>query len=134
MVVPAIHHLELWTQHLADTAPSFDWLLSQLGWQRDDVDGWPQGRIWRCASGEYLVLEQSPHVSGPHNRHHAGLNHLALSAPSRAKLDQLRADAPAHGWSELFADAYPHAGGPTSVALYLANTEGFEVELVASIQ
>ena len=37
----------------------------------------------------------------------------------------------AHGWTELFADAYPHAGGPDHVALYLANAEGFEVELVA---
>lgn len=37
-----------------------------------------------------------------------------------------------HGWQELFADKYPHAGGPTHTALFLENTEGFEVELVAS--
>lgn len=36
-----------------------------------------------------------------------------------------------HGWNELFAESYPHAGGPQHVALFLENHEGFEVEIVA---
>ena len=42
----------------------------------------------------------------------------------------MRADAAAHGWRELFAEKYPHAGGDGHTALYLENSEGFEVEVV----
>jgi hypothetical protein len=41
------------------------------------------------------------------------------------------ADGPAHGWTRLFADKHPYAGGPEHYAAYLAGTDGFEVELVA---
>ena len=30
----------------------------------------------------------------------------------------------------MFADKYPHAGGPEHTALFLENSEGFEVEIV----
>jgi hypothetical protein len=39
---------------------------------------------------------------------------------------------PAHGWTLLFPDRHPHAGGPHHYAADLANTDHFEVELVAS--
>jgi hypothetical protein len=32
----------------------------------------------------------------------------------------------------LFGEAYPHAGGPEHYAAYLANSDGYEVELVAT--
>jgi probable phosphoglycerate mutase len=35
------------------------------------------------------------------------------------------------GWSLLFADRHPHAGGPEHYAAYLEDAAGFEVELVA---
>jgi hypothetical protein len=31
----------------------------------------------------------------------------------------------------MFADQYPHAGGPDHYAAYLENVDGFEAELVA---
>ena len=37
-----------------------------------------------------------------------------------------------HGWSLLFADRHPGAGGPAHYAAYLEDAQGFEVELVAS--
>lgn len=126
-----VHHIELWTADLEATAPSFDWLLGSLGWRARVDPDWPAGRTWHHDSGVYLVLEESPAVTGAHDRLRAGLNHLALRAADRAALDALRAGAAAHGWAELFAELYPHAGGPDHVALYLANAEGFEVELVA---
>ena len=48
----------------------------------------------------------------------------------RPTLDRLRAESSAHGWHELFADRYPHAGGEVHTALFLENSEGFEVEVV----
>lgn len=75
-------------------------------------------------------LEQSADVSGDHQRTRAGLNHLALNCASRQELEDIREQAPKYGWTELFADRYPHAGGEKHTALYLENDEGFEVELV----
>lgn len=127
-----IHHLELWTADLAAAEPSLGWLLSALGWDAERVEGWDRGRIWRYPGGEYIVLEQSPDVRGRrHDRRAPGLNHLALTCPDREALDRLRAQAPAHGWSELFADAYPHAGGTQHTAWYAESADGLEVEVVA---
>ncbi|WP_336603469.1 GNAT family N-acetyltransferase [Rothia nasimurium] len=126
---PGFHHVELWTESLATALPSWAWLTQQLGWTT--YQEWPGGISWQAHDGSYLVLEESPDTTGPHNRTHAGLNHLAFTVPSAALLDKLRSEATSHGWSELFTDRYPHAGGPDHYALYLENKQGFEVELVA---
>lgn len=127
-----MHHIELWTRDLAAVEGAWHWLLTSLGWERDPVEGWPRGRIWRHADGVYVVLEASAAVVGErHDRMAPGLNHLALRVRDRGALDALRADAARHGWSELFADQYPHAGGSDHTALYVENAEGFEVEIVA---
>lgn len=36
------------------------------------------------------------------------------------------------GWRHLFADKYPTAGGAGHYAAYLVNSDGFEVELIAT--
>ena len=46
--------------------------------------------------------------------------------------DELAADGPDHGWTLLFPDRHPYAGGPGHYAAYLASTDNFEVELVAA--
>lgn len=125
----AVHHIELWTQNLEQARGSWEWVLTQLGFS--SYQQWQGGQSWQARDGSYIVLEQSPHVSGAQERTSAGLNHLALICPSTHKLDSLREQAAGHGWSELFAQRYPHAGGPEHYALYLENTEGFELEIVA---
>lgn len=126
----AFHHVELWTVDLEAVEEEWRWLLNSLGWR--DGDTWPQGRTWTHPDGTYLVLEQSPDVrDAPHDRLRAGLNHLAVTCPSVGVLDSMRHEAAAHGWRELFADRYPHAGGDSHTALFLENTQGFEVEIVA---
>ena len=79
------------------------------------------------------MVERSPDLAGPvHERCRPGLNHLAFHAGRRADLDALVTAAPGHGWRLLFADRHPWAGGPEHCAGYLENSDGFEVELVAS--
>ena len=51
--------------------------------------------------------------------------------PTRAQVDAMVAAAPGHGWSLLFADRHPHAGGLDRYAAYLENTDGYEAEIVA---
>jgi len=126
-----VHHLELWVADLPAAERTWGWLLGRLGYEVRDR--WPDGVSWSSGSGVYLVVESGPDVaSAPHDRLRPGLNHLALWGGSRAAVDALIAAAPEHGWSLLFPDRHPYAGGPEHYAAYLENGDGFEVELVAS--
>lgn len=131
----ALHHLELWVPDLARATAEWGWLLTRLGYA--EFQRWEGGISWRLGGdddgGGYLVVERSPAVlPGGHDRLRPGLNHLALHAGSRTELDELMAAAGEQGWRPLFAEKYPHAGGTQHYAGYLENSDGFEVELVAS--
>jgi len=73
-------------------------------------------------------------IAEDYDRLRPGLNHLAFHAGPRDAVDALAAAGPAHGWTLLFPETHPHAGGPDHYAAYLASTDGFEVELVAQPQ
>ena len=80
----------------------------------------------------YVFIEAGPaRVRGEHDRLRAGLNHIAFHAGSPAAVAGLTAEAAEHGWTLMFADRHPYAGGEEHFAAYLQNTAGFEVELVA---
>ncbi|MER5263089.1 VOC family protein [Actinosynnema sp. NPDC002837] len=128
MTAGHLHHVELWVPDLARAEHSIGWLLGELGWV--EYQRWPAGVSWRLGP-TYLVVERSPALE-THHRLGTGLNHLAFHVGGRVEVDRLAAEATGHGWSPLFADKYPHAGGPDHYAAYLENTDGFEVELVAS--
>jgi catechol 2,3-dioxygenase-like lactoylglutathione lyase family enzyme len=130
----SVHHVELWVADLGAAVPRWEWLLGALGWT--EYQQWEHGRSWRAPGGTdapYVVLEQSPALrpGAPHDRLAPGLNHLALHAPSRPAVDALVEDAATHGWSLMFADRHPWAGGPQHYAAYLEDQDGFEVEVVA---
>jgi catechol 2,3-dioxygenase-like lactoylglutathione lyase family enzyme len=129
-VTGTLHHVELWVPDLHRAITSWGWLLKALGYtQHQD---WPAGRSWRLAT-TYIVLEQSPDLSASdHDRCRPGLNHLAFHIEDPYTIDTLVAQAPHHGWTLLFPDRHPHAGGTDQYAAYLENTDGFEVELVAA--
>jgi catechol 2,3-dioxygenase-like lactoylglutathione lyase family enzyme len=127
-----LHHVELWVPDLPRAIRSWGWLLGQLGYA--GFQDWPAGRSWRLGD-TYLVIEQSPAMTAPgHDRCRPGLNHLAFHAGSAAEVDALVVQAPAHGWTLLFPDRHPYAGGPEHYAAYLEDTDGYEVELVASLE
>jgi catechol 2,3-dioxygenase-like lactoylglutathione lyase family enzyme len=124
-----LHHVELWVPDLPRAVAEWGWLLTSLGYE--PFQDWEAGRSWNLG-GTYLVVEQSPAMTAPaHDRLRPGLNHLAFHAGSRGQVDKLAAQAAGHGWTLLFPDRHPHAGGPAHYAAYLANTDGYEVELVA---
>lgn len=123
----ALHHVDLWVSDPAVATGEWAWLLGEAGWEADSDSSWVH------PDGTYVFLERSPDQHDvPHDRLAPGVNHLALTVDDRETLDRLRAESSAHGWHELFADRYPHAGGEQHTALYLENAEGFEVEVVLS--
>ena len=88
------------------------------------ISGMAGGRSWRHGS-VYIVFEQSPDLSGDvHDRLAPGLNHLAFTVADAAEVDRLTAASAAHGWSLMFADRHPHAGGPDTYAAYLEDGRG----------
>ena len=125
----SLHHVELWVPDLPRARTEWGWLLGELGYQQ--FQDWAHGRSW-LLGGTYLVIEQSPALTASdHDRLRPGMNHLAFHAGGQASVDALTTAGPAHGWTLLFPDRHPHAGGPGHYAAYLASTDGFEVELVA---
>lgn len=133
----ALHHVELWVSDPGPAGAEWEWLLGEVGWIADEpaaglpADEAASGRSWSHPDGTYFFLESGPDVTEePHDRMRPGVNHLALTVESRELLDRIRSASTEHGWHELFADRYPHAGGEQHTALYLENSEGFEVEIV----
>ena len=125
----ALHHVELWVADIAAAKREWGWLLGRLGYRLGD--DWGHGQAWEQGS-LYLVIESGPDVApGRHDRVRPGLNHLAFHAGSRGDVEAVVADCDEGGWTLMFADRHPFAGGPDHYAAYLESTEGFEVELVA---
>lgn len=80
-----------------------------------------------------LPLEEGEQGPGSgHDRRAPGLNHLAFHVEGQALVDDLAATAVEHGWTLLFPDRHPYAGGQEHYAAYLEDADGFEVELVAT--
>ena len=129
-MIRALHHLDLWVSDPGPAIAEWEWLLGELGWEMASDSG-NDTASWAHPDGTYVFLERSADlVDEPHDRLRPGINHLALTCESREELDRIRHECSGHGWSEMFADRYPHAGGEGHVALYLENSEGFEVEIV----
>jgi catechol 2,3-dioxygenase-like lactoylglutathione lyase family enzyme len=124
----SLHHVEIWVPDLRRATDEWGWLLGRLG--HLPYQDWPDGKSWRLGP-TYLVFEQSPALTASgHDRCRPGLNHLAFHVRDRATVDALVREAPEHGWTLLFPDRHPYAGGPGHYAAYLENTDGFEAELV----
>lgn len=124
-----LHHVELWVPDIDRATGSWGWLLGELGYE--PFQDWPGGRSWALPP-TYLVIEQSPAMlPGAHERTRPGMNHLAFHAGDREHVDRLTAEGSAHGWTLMFPDRHPHAGGPQHYAAYLSDSDGYEVELVA---
>lgn len=125
----SLHHVELWVADIAAAKREWGWLLGRLGYRLGD--DWGHGQAWELGP-LYIVIESGPDVApGRHDRVRPGLNHLAFHAGSRGDVDAVVADSAEAGWTLMFADRHPFAGGPDHYAAYLESTEGFEVELVA---
>lgn len=125
-----LHHVELWVPDFARATSQWGWLLSGLGYE--PFQSWIKGCSWKLGA-TYIVLEESPALSARvHRRTAPGLNHLAFHAGTAEHVDSLSTAGPKHGWNPLFAKTYPYAGGAGHYAAYLENTDGFEVELIAT--
>ncbi|HEY0187006.1 MAG TPA: VOC family protein [Cellulomonas sp.] len=124
-----MHHVEVWVDPGSTAVTDWAWLLGRVGFTLRQE--WPEGQTW-AADDAYLTLTSPVTLTDPvHERRRAGVNHLALRAGAPAEVDAVMAEASAHGWTPLYQDRYPHAGGPDHYAGWLENAAGFKAELVA---
>lgn len=123
------HHVEVWVADLEEARAEWSWLLRRLGFSLESE--WPEGQSW-AAGGAYLTLTTSPNLTGrAHDRRAPGVNHLAFKAGGAERVDAIMVDAQTQGWRPLYAERYPHAGGPGHYAGWLENSAGFKAEIVA---
>lgn len=127
-----LHHVELYVSDLKKSLTAWDWLLTELGYTL--YQQWDQGQSYRFGE-TYLVFVQTEtvHLEPPYHRKKTGLNHLAFHADSLEQLERLRSQLAQHGFVELYADRFPHAGGPNYIALYFEDPDRIKVELVATM-
>lgn len=111
------------------TEVSFGWLLLRLGLR---ADGRSSTGMSFEGPGYYVFFEAGPDRRVGHDRMRSGLNHIAFAAGSPTDVDAIVAEAPVYGWTLMFPDRHPFAGGTGHYAAYLENDDGFEVELVAA--
>lgn len=127
--MPGLHHVEIWIADPDAVRRDWGWLLERLGYTR--TAQWSGGVTWD-AGGAYLTFTTSPRLIGaPHERRRPGVNHLAFRADGEREVDAIMAEAAEHGWTPLYAERYPYAGGPDHYAGWLENADGFKIEIVA---
>jgi len=122
-----LHHVELRVPDLDVARQTWGWLLLELGYT--EYQSWPAG-VSYIFGDTYIVFELA---SGAHDRRLPGLSHLALHAGAPEEVESLTTAAQSHGWTLLYADRHPFAGGPDYYAAFLENADRFKVELVASV-
>lgn len=125
-----LHHLTLWVPDMSRAAPSWRWLLAEIGYELEERST-DRVLLFRDDNGFTLVIEQSPDmVPGMlHSRFRPGLNHLALTVASAEALAGILERAGDNGWSQLPTD--PHSIAGRAHVAYIEDRDGFEVELVA---
>lgn len=124
-----LHHVEIWVDDFAASKASLGWLFTRLGYRVQSQ--WPNG-VSYAQENFYIVVESGPDVRHqPHDRRAPGLNHLAFGCSSAQEVDVVTAEACERGFSLMFGDRHPYAGGANHYAAYLEDQSGFEVELVA---
>ena len=132
----SLHHVELRVADLETALPAWHWLLTEFGYE--EFQSWADGKSWKLGA-TYLVLERSTHPL-THDRRQAGLSHLAFHARDRDDVDRLWNEAPSRGWTRLYEERHPWAGGkptadsPGRYAAFLENDERFKIEIVAGPQ
>lgn len=121
-----LHHLELYAADLDASVDFWDWLLSELGYDRKN--DWEGGRSWRNGP-TYVVLVGADNDEHPFDRQAPGLNHVAFHAGSREQVDSLTAGMRERSDASLLdEEQHPYAGG--YYAPYCEDPAGIKVEVV----
>lgn len=126
-----LHHVELYVSDLTRSVAFWTPFMSMLGYE---ADAWSGGMNYvRDPEETYFCLLPAPpeHLSAGYHRKRIGLNHLAFRGTSRAQVDQIAGWVKANGYSLLYEDRHPFAGGADYYAVLCEDPDRFKLEVVA---
>lgn len=111
-------HLEIYVSNLKTSYAFYSWLLPQLGFEA--YQNWAAGFSFR-KKDFYLVFvqTQAKYLANGYNRCNVGLNHLAFSVSSRAKVDFFKKQLEHRQVTLLYPERYPYAGARTIMLAFL---------------
>jgi catechol 2,3-dioxygenase-like lactoylglutathione lyase family enzyme len=124
-----IHHVEIYVGDLGRSMRFWTPFLQQLGYA---AERW-SGGINYLQGDTYLCFLPAPdeHRAAGYHRKRIGLNHLAFHGRSRQHVDEMAAWVRDQGYTLLYEDRYPYAGGPGYYAMYCEDPDRIKVEVVA---
>ena len=124
-----IHHLEIYVKDLKRTRLFYERLFALLDYEL--YQEWEKGFSYRKHE-TYLVFVQveKAYESAGYHRKQIGLNHLAFGVTTPHNVDCIR-QALSGFVDELYADAYPHAGGQDVYTYFFEDPDRIKLEVVA---
>ncbi|MED5618908.1 VOC family protein [Ideonella sp. BN130291] len=125
----ALHHVEVYVASLQESCAFWEPFLAHFGYE---VERFSNG-VSMILGETYIVLVQAeePHLSLGFHRKRVGLNHLAFHAQSREQVDQIAEWVQSNGYTLLYKERHPHAGGPNYYAMFCEDPNRIKVEVVA---
>jgi catechol 2,3-dioxygenase-like lactoylglutathione lyase family enzyme len=125
-----LHHVEIYVSDLEHSIAFWTPFMEKLGYE---AERWSGGMNYINEGDGYFCFLQAPaeHLGAGYHRKRVGLNHLAFKAKSRAHVDEIAAWVKVCGFTSLYPEKYPFAGGPNYYALYCEDPDRIKVEVVA---
>lgn len=130
MRTSAVHHVDLVVSSIARSLPFYRELLGPLGFSRvGEVEGERGETIWYLGgAGSSIGLRQAQSLGGS-DRYRVGLHHLALSASSRAVVDERHEWLVAAG-AEIESPPREYAYMPGYYAVFFYDPDGIKLEIL----
>jgi catechol 2,3-dioxygenase-like lactoylglutathione lyase family enzyme len=126
-----LHHVELYVSDLERSVAFWTPFMAMLGYT---PDRWSGGMNYVRDTEEtyFCLLPADPaHVVTGYHRKRVGLNHLAFRGASRAQVDEVASWVKSNGYTLLYEDRHPFAGGPNYYAVFCEDPDRFKLEVVA---
>jgi len=127
-----IHHVDLVVSSVERSLPFYRELLGPLGWHGlGEVEGERGETIWYLRSSDCSIgiREAQAESERPYDRYAVGLHHLALTAPSRASVDERAEWLRANG-AEIESGPEEYSYIPGYYAVFFYDPDGLKLEIV----
>jgi glyoxylase I family protein len=125
-----VHHVDLVVSSVARSLPFYRDLLGPLGFHRiGEVEGERGETIWYISGpGSSIGLRQAQSLGGV-DRYRVGLHHVAISAPSRAVVDE-RHEWLVAGGTSIESPPGEYSYMPGYYAFFFYDPDGIKLEIV----
>jgi catechol 2,3-dioxygenase-like lactoylglutathione lyase family enzyme len=128
--VPGVHHVDLVVSSIERSLPFYRDLLGPLGYHRiSEVVGERGETIWYFGGAGTGIGLREAQTEGAYDRYRTGLHHLALSAFSRAVVDER------HDWlrtvgATIESTPQEYTYIPGYYAVFFYDPDGLKLEIV----